>query len=553
MRAITNTVIIVALLCWAAIPAMPQTRESKAAGTGSITGRVTLKDQPMPGVAVALLPENTGPRMTPLAKAVTDAEGRYRFTDLAAGRYRVSPLAPGYISPSGNNSFDPGKTVRVEDGEEIEGMDFALRRGGVITGRVTRADGQPLIEAHVSPLKIDERGQENFYSSSNYHMYLTDDRGVYRLYGLPAGRYKVSVGVAANSGMVRMGAGAAANSYLQTFHPDVTDESRATIIELTEGGEATGIDITVGSTLKTYKARGRIVDAETGAPVPNALYGYGALMDGNHMGGVGITGNRTNARGEFFIEGVLPGRYAVFVWHQGESDYYSEPAPFEIKDVDVSGVEVKVRRGASIIGSIIFEGGGEPPALSELHLAARPMEGGPRIYRPYQPPFIAPDGSFRLSGLPPGKVMLQIYGGPERSFWRLRVERDGVEQRDGIELKAGEQVTGVRVVLSLGTGVVRGQVRFENGTPPAGAQMYAEVHEVRPTGESTPLGGSPVDAKGRFVIEGLVSGEYEIRLIIWSQDGPAQRRPAAQKVEVTDGAVSQVTLVVNLAEKEKER
>ena len=308
MRAITNTVITFTLLGCAAISVMPQTRESKAAGTGSITGRVTLKDQPMPGVAVALLPENTGPRISPLTKAVTDAEGRYRFTDLAAGSYRVSPLAPGYTSPSESNSFEPGKTVRVEEGEEVEGMDFALRRGGVITGRVTRADGQPLIEAHVNLKKIDERGQGHSYHSSNYYMYTTDDRGVYRLYGLPAGRYKVSVGEAANSGMVRLGAGAAANSYLQTFHPDVTDEARAAIIELIEGGEAAGIDITVGSTLKTYKARGRIVDAETGAPVPNVLYGYGAMEDGNRMGGVGITGNRTDARGEFFIEGILPRR-----------------------------------------------------------------------------------------------------------------------------------------------------------------------------------------------------------------------------------------------------
>ncbi|HXG66822.1 MAG TPA: carboxypeptidase-like regulatory domain-containing protein, partial [Blastocatellia bacterium] len=84
MRAVTNTVITFTLLCCAAISAMPQKRESKVVGTGSITGRVTLKDQPMPGVAVALLPEMRRPQMTPLTKVITDAEGRYRFTDLAA-------------------------------------------------------------------------------------------------------------------------------------------------------------------------------------------------------------------------------------------------------------------------------------------------------------------------------------------------------------------------------------------------------------------------------------------------------------------------------------
>ena len=34
----------------------------------------------------------------------------------------------------------------VEVGESTEGVDFALTEGGVITGRVTDAEGRPVVE-----------------------------------------------------------------------------------------------------------------------------------------------------------------------------------------------------------------------------------------------------------------------------------------------------------------------------------------------------------------------------------------------------------------------
>src|SRR5678815_5790840 len=67
----------------------------------------------------------------------------------------------------------------------------------------------------------------------------TDDRGIYRLFGLGPGKYKLSA-----SRNVRTGFGQPAR-FLPTYYPATTDPLKATIIEVTEGSELTGIDINV--------------------------------------------------------------------------------------------------------------------------------------------------------------------------------------------------------------------------------------------------------------------------------------------------------------------
>jgi hypothetical protein len=152
--------------------------------------------------------------------------------------------------------------VALGDGEEVDGIDFSLTKGGVITGRVTYAEERPIVEQYVNLMRVDERGQRIPSFSVNPFMFNTDDRGIYRVFGLVPGRYKVSVGDAPDSGMVRIGFGG--GTYSRTFHPDITDESRATIIEVTAGGEATGIDIKMGGASKSFVATGRVIDADTG-------------------------------------------------------------------------------------------------------------------------------------------------------------------------------------------------------------------------------------------------------------------------------------------------
>lgn len=191
-------------------------QDSKREASGSITGRVTVGGKPAARVTVVLTPADRNPLQPPPARATTDEEGRFTIRSVPAGSYTVLPHTPALVVGADTSFAQPGKTVTLGDGEEVDEIDFSLVKGGVITGRVTDAEGRPLIEQRVSLIRVDERGQRVPTPYFNPFMYSSDDRGVYRIYGLLPGRYKVSVGEAPDSGVVRIGFGG--GSYPRTFH-----------------------------------------------------------------------------------------------------------------------------------------------------------------------------------------------------------------------------------------------------------------------------------------------------------------------------------------------
>ncbi|MGH8598984.1 MAG: hypothetical protein ACREXT_20240, partial [Gammaproteobacteria bacterium] len=528
---------------------------------GSISGRITIGDRPIHRAVVllGLSDQGFGPTRPP-GTAMTDEEGRYRLTGLAAGSYTLTPFCPALVVPTESSFGQPGKSVTLGDGEEVAGLDFSLTKGAAIAGKVTDSDGRPVIDQLVNVVRIDERGQR-VGSAFNPFRFSTDDRGVYRIYGLSAGRYKISVGDAPNSGNIRIGSGRGV--YARTFHPDVADESRAAVIVLSAGGEANDIDIKLGRPPKAYAATGRIIDADTGKPLANLQYGYGALAaQQTSIGSYGWTNNRSTGTGEFRIEGLSAGRFAAFVAATEQVDFYSEPAVFEIGEADVSGLEIKVRRGSSISGLAVIEGLNDadvkPPKL-ELRAFVR-SEGLSSPAMAAIP--VNPDGAFRISGLPPGKVQILLGGfPPPKEFKLLRVERDGAVARDGVEVGAAETVSGVRVVIGYGTGVVRGEVKIQGGqlTP----DMRLRVLARRLDNEAPINASALVDALGRFRLEGLLPGEYEIGIMLMvvtpSSPGapppPARVQPrilAKQNATVSNGTETQVTLVADLGAKEKD-
>ena len=114
----------------------------------------------------------------------------------------------------------------------------------MITGKITDADGKPLIEEYVTVLPI-----ETSYMTVRYEGSLrTDDRGIYRAFGLRRGKYKVFVGHDDSL------PGGTRPSYRQTFYPSVTDIAKATVIDVTEGSETTNVDIVTGRPVTTLKS-----------------------------------------------------------------------------------------------------------------------------------------------------------------------------------------------------------------------------------------------------------------------------------------------------------
>ncbi|MFY9557803.1 MAG: carboxypeptidase-like regulatory domain-containing protein [Blastocatellia bacterium] len=505
--------------------------QSQAGASASITGRVTLHGKPVPGVMMLVRswpPTGADPQST----GKTDSNGQYQIRNLPSGRYSIVVRAPSLVEVE---ERDSNKTeITLDRGEIRENIDFALMRGGVITGRVSEANGRSIVEEPISVIALSPDGRQPYYSDS--HLMSSDDRGVYRVYGLRPGRYKVSVGAGGGSLYRRLDHGQ--TYYLQTYYPGVTDESKARVVELTEGAEVSGVDIVVGGRERSFEASGRIVEAETGRPQAGINWGFG----GNAMS---TFGRKSDEEGRFTITGLMPGRYSVFAGCEG--DYFSEKVDFEVTDHDVTGLEIRRNRGASISGKVVVEGVSEPAVLSKLtRVSLNAGTVGSRI---------DPDGTYYFCGLRPGMVKISAGTWQEPGFWLLRIERDGVDLRQGIEVTPGDHVTEVRIVLGYATGVIRGQVTVPGYDLPRGVRLTINARRLAQEDDDKHL-SADTDELGRFTIEGLTSGEYELTAGRgYSSTSAVVRLPlmhsVTQKVRVTDGAESAVTLVLRLIEKPK--
>ncbi|HEY0365311.1 MAG TPA: hypothetical protein VGC73_02490 [Pyrinomonadaceae bacterium] len=520
---------------------------------GSVSGRVTIKEKGVFGVAVALRSFANANERIP--RGITDQDGFYRIANVAPGAYEASPSTPAFVPTDSKESR--GKTVLVGEAENVENIDFTLVRGGVITGRVTDADSRPVIQQQVYVYRADAFEQRRAQPAPQVYGAggaPTDDRGIYRVFGLLPGRYKVAAGRSdtAFSGGIGLGRSA----YIQVFHPDATDQAKATVIEVGEGTEATNVDITLGRPLQTFTAAGRVVDGEKGLPVPNIRLVLQRQV-GQRVEFVN-TVSLSGAEGDFVATGLIPGKYGVFLFSNESTGRRVETLTFDVIDQDVSGITIKLIEGASLSGVVIVETENKAVITKLFETRLQAMVANPRgtggggIGSSATSP-IAADGSFYLSGLPGGMVNLTLSSAtnpqPPKGFGIARIEHDGVVGMRGIQLKDGEHLTGIRVVLSYGNATLRGVVNVENGPLPPGARIWVNLFKAgeRP-GNIRP---SPVDARGHFLMEGIPAGTYEVRATVVEAPQVASPRVAKREITLQDGVITDVTLSIEMSEPQK--
>jgi len=545
-HAVSFALLLCGMMC-SALAQTPQTPQTPKKNPGGIiAGKVTIKGKAAPGIVVGV---RVGQPMTgyePTFKGTTDQDGKYRIVDVLPGSYDIAPVAPAYVVSDAQSGR--GKMVVLAEGESVDGIDFALVRGGVITGKVTDADGRPVIEQRVSLISADpQTNPRAVYSFSGVQ---TDDRGIYRMFGLAAGSYKVSVG----QGEDRFYTSVSGRPvYKQTFYPDVADANKATIVEVTEGSETPNVDIALGRTTQTYAASGRVINGENGKPIANVRFGLQYMIDGQRRQFMGASAF-SNTQGDFKIEGLVPGKYAIFISPQQDGDIHGDAVTFEVLDQDITELVIKSSSGISVAGTVVLENIEDKSVLarfSQLKVTGYVQSETP-TGNVMHSATINPDGSFVLKGLEPGMAYIQL-GSPQdysllKGFAVSRTERDGVIQPRGIEIKNGDQVSGVKVVVSYGNATVHGVVKVENGTLPDNARFYIQV--TKP-GEQTPAIRSPqVDARGHFMMEGIPAGTYVFIVTVVTPQNVTRVPPprVRQQVSVVDGVVNDITLIVDLSQ-----
>ena len=516
------------------------------ARSGSIAGTVTLAGKPAKRVQVVVwISSNSIDPKPKFNTGSTDDEGRYVISGLAAGKYAIAPYQPANSLPE-RTMFDSGnKSVTLNENEAATGIDFNLAAGGVITGRVVGPDGRPLIEQRITLENVDSK--QSLGGIFGGDMYRTDDRGIYRLYGLPAGRYYVVAGDANTSNTITIGLNSARSSP-RTYYPGVTEKTDAKVVELSEGSTESGIDIPVGLPEKTYSISGRMIDQATGKPVADVPATYGVMSPGTTSIGAYGTNANSDVSGRFKIGSLKPGKYAVFAggfsMGNGSDKYTSDPVIIDVIDSDVTDVEIKVRAGISLDGIAVIEGSSDPEMLRRITsvrvsaVSMAPPEPGTIRTPGGRSSQIGADGKFHLEGISPGRTGFYIYQiGSEQIFSVKAVEQDGNLMPDGtLDILPGTEHLNVRLILETGNGTIRGQLNVVGGQLPAGMRFSGSL--LRAGQPRMNARSFSVDARGRFAIEHVAAGEYEIQISVFpapGQQGPPLQIPSVRQNVTTSG------------------
>jgi len=480
--------------------------------TGVIEGKVVNESgQPLAGATLFVRAVNS---VMSGRSTTSDLDGSFRVTGLEPSLYIVSANVPAYA----NTPSDPTAPVyyRLGDSARVE-----MIRGGVITGTVTNSMGDPVIGVRVRATVIrDAKGQAPKMPSFAFLEQPTDDRGIYRIFGLAPGTYLVSAGGS--------GFSTSFNPYetdIPTFAPSSTRDNAAEVS--VKSGEESTVDIryrgepghSVGGTVK--------LSGSSNASIALTRAGSATLI-GNGMQLPGMRG--------FVFNGLPDGEYDVVaqeaISSPGSSNLmmaFSEPKRITIKGADVTGVELVTKTLGSISGKVSLEPskvpecqGKRPPLLVEtLVRFQRPdkelEKNDPLVLRLISGS-ASPDanGAFSLRNLVPGKYQLEprFYA----RYWYLQSITTSTvgpkpQKIDAAAnwtlLKPGEQLTNLNITLAAGAASIRGSVPVPEGAAlPAGLVAYLVPSEPDKAEDVLRFFVTNIAEDGTFTFSNLPPGRY---------------------------------------------
>jgi len=518
-RLMPKLVAVAALVMTMSFGAVAQENESKADAprTAGLSGRVINENGEPVSHAVVYL---TSPSslLQPHATS-TDEGGNFEIGGLDSLIYNVNASAPSYVTTPREPDSLPSY-YRIGDTVEIR-----MLKGGVITGTVTSAAGEPMVQAGVRAILIRDGNGKPPIGSRFPIERLTDDRGMYRIYGLASGTYLVSAGGRG------INSSNAYDSDAPTYAPSSTRDAAAEIV-VRGGEETTGVDI---------RHRGEpghaVSGIASGPSFPNSGPNITLTQIVNGVRQSGAYGFQTFNNKGFAFYGVADGDYDLVAQsYLGPGEITaSEPFRITVKGADVSGIELALKGLAAISGRVVLQTSAavecqnkRVPAFSETLLMARRTDKDTPRDQPAVANLFAqtsPDkaGDFVLRNLAPGQRNLTVRFFAK--YWYLRsIARDipmipppksGVTSRqldvarNGLSLKSGERVSGLTVTLAEGAASLRGAVKPAERESLAARLFLNLVPAEKESAEDVlRFFTVAVDSDGTFLVNNLPPGRY---------------------------------------------
>jgi uncharacterized protein (DUF2141 family) len=592
--AVFSLVFIAAATAGAQVPpprdVAPESQQKPAVGTAVISGSIMMagSTQPARKVRVSLSSAELRGGRT----AITDDQGRFSFTALPAGRYNLNANKPGHVTVSYGQRRPgrPGTAIQLADGQKFQ-ADLQIPKGSVITGTVLDENGEPAPQTQVRVMRVVVQNGQRTLQGSNGSA--TDDRGIYRAFGLVPGDYVVCATprntVVRDEGRVmleleamrrevalrdpaRTAAIAAEIAVLQDRMPESSEESSpgyapvcypgaavsaATPVTLGVSEERPGIDFQL-QLAPLARVEGTVVNS-TGAELREINV---TLSDAQQTGvSMSNISAQADTNGRFRLMNVPPGQYRVAARAtivparqqstgtvagpgggrgRGAAPATSRPEPITVwaaTDIAVDGrtvsnILLSLQQGVSVSGQVAFEGTATPPTeLTRIRVTMSPSE--PTPFGGASAARVDASGRFTIPSVPPGKYRLNVAG---LNGWS--VESAVIGGQDAldfpIEIKGNQAVSGAVVTFTDRQTELTGVVTNDKNEPAPEITLIVFPADSRYwTGPARRIQSARPATDGRYTFRNLPPGDYRLAPVYDLEPGATSDAAFLQQLEAS--------------------
>ena len=342
-------------------------------------------------------------------------------TSNEGGYFEVKNLDPGEYSISATRGKLVGRTaapVRVGLADRRTNVLIYVEDGLAITGRVSSSKGHPIGGAKLRLHQFADPLKDNRNA--------TDEKGEFAFEGLWPGRYGLTVAAPEHARVVR--------------EVQVTADSNQRVDVVLE---------------PDAQLSGRAISSK-GEPVEGASVSAWVRRQ-DYAGEQAVTSARTTIDGGFLLGGFDVGEYRIEGRH--EQYGYASSALFRVEHGEKKEILLTFRDAASISGTVQWSNG--VPAAGVSVSVVDLM--GPRLET-----VSSLRGTYKLGPL--GEGAARIFASPEPAGTGGQSSR--IANRV-VELEAGEDKTGIDLILPLADHQIRGVVVDPDGQPVSGAWVDA--------------------------------------------------------------------------------